>query len=181
MVAALEEVLSAVAAGDVTRDVGESSSSASSHGKGKQTDDAGPSTLSPPTAGARDSAHAMHHEASTHSAHHLKFGAIKTDGFAPDASKFDADDLKLCGDRGIRHEDLRREMLDAEARRIQGKRRYLFRKPRPLQYFRGNTLVRSDDERSSQRLELFYDLVYVGVIAVLAHGRSGPPPAQLTC
>lgn len=64
--------------------------------------------------------------------------------------------------------DRTRELLDSEARRIHGERRYIFRKPRPLQYFRGETLVRANEERASGRLELFFDLTFVGIIAVLA-------------
>lgn len=52
---------------------------------------------------------------------------------------------KLTRDRSM-------ELLDSESRRIHSNRRYLVRKPRALQYFRGRTLVRSDEERSSARL-----------------------------
>ncbi|PWZ02640.1 hypothetical protein BCV70DRAFT_209227 [Testicularia cyperi] len=62
----------------------------------------------------------------------------------------------------------RLERQDAHNRRLHQERRYLFRHPRALQYFRGNVLVRSEDERSSHRLELFFDLVFVGLIATLA-------------
>jgi len=67
------------------------------------------------------------------------------------------------------------EALDAEARRIHAQRRYLLRRPRAQQYFRGNTLVRSDEERSSGRLELFFDLTFVGIIAVLAEEAVAEP------
>jgi hypothetical protein len=120
-----------------------------------------------PSSPKTDGKHSMH---ASHSAHHLKYGAIKTSGFVPNAEGFDEADLAVCGAQGIRDSDIRREILDAEARRIHSNRRYLFRKPRALQYFRGRTLVRSDEERSSQRLELFFDLIFVGIIAVLAHG-----------
>ncbi|UZJ51961.1 hypothetical protein CBS101457_001281 [Exobasidium rhododendri] len=113
------------------------------------------------------------------SAHHLKWGEIQVSGFAPDAtndgglSDVDGDGDSLTTRN---REDRRRkmtknrseELLHAEARRIQSKRRYLYRKPRALQYFRGSILVRSNDERSSGRLELFFDLTFVGIIAVLA-------------
>ncbi len=132
----------------------------------------------------RDAAHTMHAE---HSAHHLRYGAIKTSGFAPPPRDgheggsaaggahgygFDEDDLRVCGARGIRHEEIWQEQLDAEARRIHGKRRYLVRKPRALQYFRGNTLVRADEERSSQRISLFFDLIFVSRF-VLSWPRTG--------
>lgn len=45
------------------------------------------------------------------------------------------------------------ERVDAHARRTHSERRYLFRRPRALQYFRGNTLVRDPCERTSGRLE----------------------------
>ncbi|TKY90607.1 hypothetical protein EX895_000605 [Sporisorium graminicola] len=60
------------------------------------------------------------------------------------------------------------ERQDALNRQLHESRRYLFRRPRALQYFRGNVLVRSEEERSSHRLELFFDLVFVGLIATLA-------------
>lgn len=60
------------------------------------------------------------------------------------------------------------ERTDARNRFIHQQRRYLFRRPRALQYFRGTVLVRSEEERSSHRLELFFDLVFVGLIATLA-------------
>ncbi|KAJ9475219.1 hypothetical protein PHBOTO_005311 [Pseudozyma hubeiensis] len=60
------------------------------------------------------------------------------------------------------------ERQDARNRAMHEQRRYLFRRPRALQYFRGNILVRSEEERSSHRLELFFDLVFVGLIATLA-------------
>ena len=71
--------------------------------------------------------------------------------------------------------DIVREQLDAEARRIHSQRRYLFRRPRPLQYFRGNVLVRDSGERGASRLELFFDLVFVGIIAVLAQRAVAEP------
>jgi len=37
-----------------------------------------------------------------------------------------------------------------------------------LQYFKGHTLVRENEERQSGRLELFFDLTFVGLISVLA-------------
>ncbi|KAF8314760.1 hypothetical protein DL93DRAFT_2058046 [Clavulina sp. PMI_390] len=61
-----------------------------------------------------------------------------------------------------------RERIDAHARRTHRERRYLFRRPRPLQYFRGGVLIRDTTERTSQRLELFFDLTFVGLISVLA-------------
>lgn len=65
--------------------------------------------------------------------------------------------------------------LDAEARRIHNQRRYIFRRPRALQYFRGRMLVRSEEERGSGRLELFFDLKFVGIIAVLAEEAIKEP------
>ncbi|KDN49901.1 hypothetical protein K437DRAFT_283433 [Tilletiaria anomala UBC 951] len=110
-----------------------------------------------------------------HAAHHLKYGQVKTGGFIPTEAEFDEEDLAACGPRGIRAADLRREILEAEARRIHANRRYLFRKPRASQYFRGTTLVRSNEERSSLRLELFFDLVFVGIVSVLAEEVIGLP------
>jgi hypothetical protein len=109
--------------------------------------------------------------------HHLRWGDIAVGGFAPpsadgdcemddpyhhsNGSEKEARKAKMTRDRSM-------EALDAEARRIHAKRRYLFRRPRALQYFRGRTLVRSEEERGSGRLELFFDLAFVGIIAVLA-------------
>jgi hypothetical protein len=118
-----------------------------------------------------------HHAHSHGGAHHLKWGEIKVSGFAPTSND---DDDESDNDDPFHHattkEDRRRKMtrdrsqeaLHAEARRIQSQRRYLYRKPRALQYFRGRILVRSNEERSSGRLELFFDLTFVGIIAVLA-------------
>lgn len=123
------------------------------------------------------SSSALHATSSAHP-HHLKWGDVAVSGFTPpslnvDEGESDIDDpchgtvdpvdrrRKMTRDRSM-------EALDAEARRIHSQRRYLFRRPRALQYFRGRTLVRSDEERSSGRLELFFDLTFVGIIAVLA-------------
>jgi len=112
-----------------------------------------------------------------HTPHHLKWGEIQVSGFAPPSMNGDEDsDVDDPCHHTVDREDRRRKMsrdrsmeaLDAEARRIHSKRRYLYRRPRAMQYFRGRTLVRSEEERSSQRLELFFDLTFVGIIAVLA-------------
>ncbi|KAK0562904.1 hypothetical protein OC861_005080 [Tilletia horrida] len=117
--------------------------------------------------------HKMEH---TGSAHHLQYGDVVVGSYAPAPAPLPEDELANlspetlaamgCTARDVRHH--RRELLDAEARRIHANRRYLFRKPRALQYFRGQTLVRGEEERSSQRIELFFDLTFVGIIAVLA-------------
>ncbi|KAK0536325.1 hypothetical protein OC834_001229 [Tilletia horrida] len=135
-----------------------------SKGKASETAASGSSSHNP---------HTMEHGAS---AHHLQYGDIKVASYAPAPAPMGEDELQAlpaerlaeigCSPRDVRHH--RRELLDAEARRIHAKRRYLFRKPRALQYFRGHTLVRGEDERSSQRIELFFDLTFVGIIAVLA-------------
>jgi low temperature requirement protein LtrA len=119
-----------------------------------------------------------------HQAHHLKFGDIAVSGFAPPSvdgnEDSDVDDpCHHSSDRNQRRRKMARdrsmEALDAEARRIHAQRRYLIRRPRALQYFRGSTLVRSDEERSSDRLELFFDLTFVGIIAVLAEEAVKEP------
>ncbi|KAE8222422.1 hypothetical protein CF319_g4374 [Tilletia indica] len=124
--------------------------------------------------------HKMEHTAS---AHHLQYGNITVGGYAPAAAPMGEEELLAlpaerlaeigCTPKAVRHH--RRELLDAEARRIHANRRYLFRKPRALQYFRGHTLVRGDEERSSQRIELFFDLTFVGIIAVLAEEAIHEP------
>lgn len=125
--------------------------------------------------------------------HHLKWGDVAVSGFAP-PSEGEAEDEEMVegadgcartkwGKKAVSVEEHRRklsrdrsmELLDAETRRIHGARRYLVRKPRALQYFRGKTLVRSDEERSSARLELFFDLTFVGIIAVLAEEVIADP------
>ncbi|PWN38115.1 uncharacterized protein FA14DRAFT_159840 [Meira miltonrushii] len=123
------------------------------------------------------------HSSSGH-AHHLKWGEIETSGFAPptlnptdEHVETDTFCTKLNPtDRRQRMtKDHTRELLDSEARKIHANRRYLFRRPRPLQYFRGNVLVRSEEERGSGRLELFFDLTFVGIIAVLAQSAVADP------
>lgn len=119
-------------------------------------------------------------ESSAHP-HHLKYGKVDVGGFEP--AELDGDEslspLKQnANDEQQSHHDERQrqkmhrdhtcELLDAEARRIHASRRYLLRTPRPQQYFRGSVLVRSHEERSSDKLELFFDLVFVGIISVLA-------------
>lgn len=129
--------------------------------------------------------------AHTHKAHHLKYGDVIASGFNPEDSDDDDDDTttaaavgdasslapsvtststtpttlprdaKSCKWRSM-------ERRDALNRQVHSSRRYLFRRPRALQYFRGTVLVRSEEERSSHRLELFFDLVFVGLIATLA-------------
>lgn len=122
-------------------------------------------------------------------AHHLKFGNIDTAGFGTIAdlerehttfyqraknngsssrSSVERNHRKVLHDRAV-------EVLDAESRRIHDKRRYLFRKPRALQYFRGHTLVRSDEERGPGRLELFFDLTFVGLVSVGGEEVSSNP------
>ena len=114
-----------------------------------------------------------------HKPHHLKYGEIVAAGFNPDDSDDDDDDIaneassttastsSTAPDPKLRQWRTL-ERRDALSRSLHQSRRYLFRRPRPLQYFRGSTLVRSEDERSSHRLELFFDLVFVGLIATLA-------------
>ena len=105
-----------------------------------------------------------------HVAHHLKYGHIKFAGYAPEAtdkgSPIDGKDDNLTSTPEPHHREIERR--DAEHREVHEGRRYMFRRPRPLQYFRGNVLVRAADERSSHRLELFFDLVFVALVVVLA-------------
>uniref|UniRef100_V5EWN0 Uncharacterized protein n=1 Tax=Kalmanozyma brasiliensis (strain GHG001) TaxID=1365824 RepID=V5EWN0_KALBG len=135
-------------------------------------------------AGGSSAHHAA--QAHAHQPHHLKYGNIIASGFAPDDSDDEQDDpiedetfsggstLNTTASTSSAPRDAasRRyrnlERLDASSRELHSTRRYLFRRPRALQYFRGNTLVRSSAERSSHRLELFFDLVFVGLIATLA-------------
>jgi hypothetical protein len=100
-------------------------------------------------------------------AHHLKYGHVETAGYAPETTDRDSPDEK--GENLTPEPHHRRvERLDAEHREVHAGRRYMLRRPRALQYFRGNVLVRSENERSSHRLELFFDLAFVGLIVVLA-------------
>ena len=103
-------------------------------------------------------------------AHHLKYGHIEFAGYAPEATDkggpTDGKDDNLTSTPEPHHREIERR--DAEHREVHEGRRYMFRRPRPLQYFRGNVLVRAADERSSHRLELFFDLVFVGLVVVLA-------------
>lgn len=127
----------------------------------------------------------MTHSSSSGHAHHLKWGEIETSGFAPptlDPTDENIKDDQVCkrfnkitDPRERITKDHRHELLDYEARKIHANRRYLFRRPRPLQYFRGNVLVRSEEERGSGRLELFFDLIFVGIIAVLAQSAVADP------
>lgn len=139
----------------------------------------------------------LHPHAQHHRPHHLKYGEVNAAGFAPDDSDDDendndasssakeissagADNSSLApstssgtsSSRSPRDAKSRKwrsmERRDAQNRALHEQRRYLFRRPRALQYFRGNVLVRSEEERSSHRLELFFDLVFVGLIATLA-------------
>ena len=148
------------------------------------------STVGTTTSVAMDPVHSKqadsssaHHAPSSAHPHHLKWGDVAVSGFTPpslnvEEGESDIDDpchgtVDRVDRRGVVAEpgevgDRSMEALDAEARRIHSQRRYLFRRPRALQYFRGRTLVRSDEERSSGRLELFFDLTFVGIIAVLA-------------
>jgi low temperature requirement protein LtrA len=125
-----------------------------------------------------------------HRPHHMKFGHVEAAGFdespsscdeaeeeaqqqelqqqdGPSSSQASSSSRRAPEDPALRHAR-RMEQQDARRRRVHEDRRYFFRRPRALQYFRGNVLVRSEDERSSHRLELFFDLVFVGLIAVLA-------------
>lgn len=138
------------------------------------------------------------HGSQPHRAHHLKYGDVVATGFAPDDSDdedhndgeelFEDDPNSNSGDtnslapststsvssssklpRDAKTRQWRSmERQDAANRALHEQRRYMFRRPRALQYFRGNVLVRSEEERSSHRLELFFDLVFVGLIATLA-------------
>lgn len=134
-----------------------------------------------PPEDAAEPAPSAHAQAHAH-AHHLKYGAgIRTEGFAPavapDSPAGDAPsphDGDRPADSPNRHE-VAQELVDSELRRIHGQRRYLIRRPRALQYFRGPTLVRSADERTSGRIELFFDLTMVGIIAVLAKEAVAEP------
>ncbi|CDU23991.1 uncharacterized protein SPSC_02620 [Sporisorium scitamineum] len=123
-----------------------------------------------------------------HKAHHLKYGDVIASGFVPEDSDGDDDDEPSNDDapntpsgetsslspstivpRDAKARHWRSmERRDALNRQLHESRRYLFRRPRALQYFRGSVLVRSEEERSSHRLELFFDLVFVGLIATLA-------------
>lgn len=55
------------------------------------------------------------------------------------------------------------------------KRHYLIRRPRAHQWFFKGKLHRSSEGRSSNRMELFFDLVYVAIIAVLAEAAVSQP------
>ncbi|KAA8897118.1 hypothetical protein TRICI_006794 [Trichomonascus ciferrii] len=129
--------------------------------------------------------------AEEHRPHHMKFGHVEAAGFDESPSSCDEAEAEGLQEQEQEQENGRRasqasggskravedpalrearrmEQQDARRRRVHEDRRYFFRRPRALQYFRGNVLVRSEDERSSHRLELFFDLVFVGLIAVLA-------------
>ncbi|KZT60766.1 hypothetical protein CALCODRAFT_84347 [Calocera cornea HHB12733] len=90
-------------------------------------------------------------------AHHLRYGQLEH-------LDFDA----IADGETNADSELEFERLDAQAARIHRERRYLFRRPRVLQYFKGHVLVRENEERQSGRLELFFDLTFVGLISVLA-------------
>jgi hypothetical protein len=75
--------------------------------------------------------------------HHLKYGEIAHTDFDANARQ----------ERNELNKHAEFERLDARARRAHRDRRYLLRRPRPLQYFRGDVLVRDNSERSSGRLE----------------------------
>ena len=107
--------------------------------------------------------------------HHMKYGHVETAGYAPEATdqdgSVDGNDDKPAGTPTAEphHRHRRRiEQVDAEHREVHSGRRYMLRRPRALQYFRGDVLVRGADERSSHRLELFFDLAFVGLVIVLA-------------
>lgn len=114
---------------------------------------------------------------SNHHPHHLKYGHIKTSGFVPTEEQDGFSDCEVVTDEARQKvsRDKKRELLDFHAREIQADRRYLIRKPRALQYFRGKTLVRDEAERGSSRLELFFDLLFVGLISVLAKEAVAEP------
>lgn len=107
-----------------------------------------------------------------HVANHLKYGHVVIAGYAPEATDKggsidgNGDNLTSAPEPEPHHQEIERR--DAEHREVHSGRRYMLRRPRALQYFRGNVLVRSADERSSHRLELFFDLVFVGLVVVLA-------------
>ncbi|KZP00219.1 hypothetical protein CALVIDRAFT_325162 [Calocera viscosa TUFC12733] len=103
--------------------------------------------------------HSPHHPGSPtiRHAHHLRYGQL-------DHIDFDA----IADGETNEDEEMEFERRDAQAARIHKERRYLFRRPRVLQYFKGHILVREDEERQSGRLELFFDLTFVGLISVLA-------------
>lgn len=111
-----------------------------------------------------------------HNVHHMKYGHVETAGYAPDAPDNDGsvdgndenDDKRTSAPTREPHHRRRIERLDAEHREVHLGRRYMFRRPRALQYFRGNVLVRDTEARTSHRLELFFDLVFVGLVIVLA-------------
>jgi len=109
---------------------------------------AAPTAVTPPPLAHIPSGpgHAVSSSVYHHPTHnsHLKFGDIEHTTFAHAAARDkDASEDKHC----------EFERVDALARRTHSSRRYLFRRPRPLQYFRGNTLVRDPCERTSERLE----------------------------
>ncbi|KAJ1031695.1 hypothetical protein NDA13_002085 [Ustilago tritici] len=131
-----------------------------------------------------------------HKPHHLKYGDVNAAGYLPDDSEEEEDDKDSIDPTTTNNDPAlitdassiapsttssnakgrnaegrlwrSMERQDARNRALHSERRYLFRRPRALQYFRGNVLVRSEEERSSHRLELFFDLVFVGLIATLA-------------
>ena len=133
-----------------------------------------PTPSSPTTTPAVYGAHHVHH------AHHMKYGHVEIAGYAPEATDkggsnaiaIDGKDLTSTPELELepeQHQHRREiERRDAEHREVHLGRRYMFRRPRALQYFRGNVLVRSADERTSHRLELFFDLVFVGLVVGLA-------------
>lgn len=150
-----------------------------------------PPLESPANTSKQHSSHSQEtHVPSNHTnqvhAHHLKWGNVETSGFAPPtlepSEEHVAGTAELCHSkrspedrRAKMTRDHTCELLDSEARKIHLNRRYLFRRPRPLQYFRGKVLVRSEEERGSGRLELFFDLTFVGIIAVLAQSAVADP------
>lgn len=55
------------------------------------------------------------------------------------------------------------------------KRHYLIRRPRAHQWFFKGKLFRSPEGRSSGRIELFFDLIYVALIATIAEAAVEEP------
>lgn len=107
-------------------------------------------------------------------AHHLKYGFVHV-GQAGDVE--DLDDDTPTDDPGLQRarQQRARELRDLRLRDKHADRRFLFRRPRALQYFRRGTLIRGHEERSSGRTELFFDLIFVGLVAVLSKQVTEEP------
>ena len=107
-------------------------------------------------------------------AHHLKYGFVHV-GQAGDVE--DLDDDSPTDDPGLQRarQQRARELRDLRLRDKHADRRFLFRRPRALHYFRRGTLIRGNEERSSGRTELFFDLIFVGLVAVLSQQVTKEP------